>query len=53
MKTSQQKATKFLSAETVSRRFAKVLTLTLAAMIVVSLGASAALAQVPLLYGPL
>jgi hypothetical protein len=51
--TSQQKVTKFLGAETVSRRFAKVLTLTLAAMIVVSLGASAALAQVPFLYGPL
>ena len=53
MNTSQQKVTKFLGAETVSRRFAKVLTLTLAAMIVVSLGASAALAQVPFLYGPL
>lgn len=53
MNTSQQKATKFSSAETVSRRFAKALTLTLAVMIVVSLGASAALAQVPFLYGPL
>jgi hypothetical protein len=51
--TSQQHAAKLRSAETVSRRFAHGLTLTLAVMMVVSLGASAALAQVPLLYGPL
>jgi hypothetical protein len=52
--TSQQHAANFQGAETFSRRFAKSLTLTLAVMVVVSLGASAALAQaVPVIYGPL
>ena len=54
MNTSQQHAANFRGAETFSRRFAKSLTLTLAVMMVVCLGASAALAQaVPVIYGPL
>ncbi len=54
MNTSQQQAENFRGAETFSRRFAKVLTLTFAVMMVVTLGASVVLAQaVPVVYGPL
>ncbi len=54
MKSSQQHAARSRGAETLSRRFANGLVLTLAVMMVVTLGASAALAQaVPYLYGPL
>ena len=54
MKNSQQQAANFRGAETFSRRFANGLTLTLAVMIVVLLGASAAAAQaVPVVYSPL
>ncbi len=52
MNTSQQHAVQVQGAEKVSRRFANAFTLTLTAMIVLSLVASA-LAQVPYLYGPL
>jgi len=50
----QQTAAQFRGAETASRRFANGLKLTLAAMIVLSLGVSAlAQSAVPYLYGPL
>jgi hypothetical protein len=52
--SSQQQAANFWGAETFLRRFANVLTLTVAVMMVVTLGASTALAQaVPVIYGPL
>lgn len=53
MNTCQQHTAKFQGAATASRRFANGLTLTVAAMIVFLLGASMALAQVPLLSAPL
>jgi hypothetical protein len=49
----QQHTATSRNAATVSRRFAKGLTLTLIVMMVVLLGASAALAQVPFLVSPL
>lgn len=49
MKTSQQQTATFRGAETISRR----LTLTLAVIVILSLGASVALAQVPVINNPL
>lgn len=54
MNSSQQHPAQFRGAETVSRRFGNGFTLTLTAMMVLSLGVSAlAQSAVPYLYGPL